>query len=402
MGKVPHIQVDAFAIVDDHFSGIGHYTVGIVGGLDQLAAEGKLTYSLIAPRRWKHRVAKFPQLAHYEKVLTTPLPIRVIRRLLAKGVRLWPMDLLLGKGYYYFSSFLSWPTTKASPSTVVIHDVTFEAVPECVHEGNRKYLSRVVPHSLRNSKNVITVSQFSKDEVVKFYGIDPARVTVAYPCVDRKLFYRRSEEDIKAVKAKHNIFDEQYIFFISNIEPRKNVSKLVDAYLALPREITKKCALVIVGGGGWNNEEILAKIQKAKEDGYHIIRPNYFVHDEDVPALLSGAVCHAFPSIYEGFGMPPLEALACGTPTVVGDIPSAHECAGDAGIYTNPDSVEDIRDKLLEAITMPEKRRAELRAKGYEQVAKFSWRKSAEITASVLTGKPLEYFAGAPAKKGKE
>lgn len=390
--KIPHLKIDAFAIVDNHFSGVGHYTLGIVSGLDELAKEGKLTYDLITPREWKDRIHNFPQLQNYRKIQGNPISNERLRRWLAQGSTWWKMDLLLGKGYYYFSSFLSWPTTKASPSTVVVHDITYVAVPECVHEGNREYLTKVVPFSLRNSKNIISVSQFSKDEVLKYYDEDESRITVAYPCVDRTHFYRRSPEEIRAVKAKYDIFVDKYLIAVSNIEPRKNYGKLVDAYLSLPKEITDEYALILIGGGGWNNEEVLEKIQKAKEEGYKIIHPRVFVKDEDIPAFYSGATAHLFPSIYEGFGMPPLEALACGTVTISSNVTSIPESAGDAALYVDPESIKDIQDKIIQAINLTDDERAVLRQKGYDQVSKFSWRKSAEITASVLTGLPIENF----------
>lgn len=101
--KIPHLKIDAFAIVDNHFSGVGHYTLGIVSGLDELAKEGKLTYDLIAPREWKDRIHNFPQLQNYRKIQGNPISNERLRRWLAQGSTWWKMDLLLGKGYYYFS-----------------------------------------------------------------------------------------------------------------------------------------------------------------------------------------------------------------------------------------------------------------------------------------------------------
>src|SRR5690554_1476996 len=133
MSKIPHIQVDAFALVDDHFSGIGHYTAGIVSAFDEMAAEGKLTYSLICPPGWANRVHNF-DLHHYKQIIKNPLPNKVIRGFM-KYHWPFPCDLFLGRGHYYFPSFLAWPRWFTRGS-VVIHDVTFLATPETVHEGN--------------------------------------------------------------------------------------------------------------------------------------------------------------------------------------------------------------------------------------------------------------------------
>jgi alpha-1,3-rhamnosyl/mannosyltransferase len=387
--NIPHIQVDAFPLIDDHFSGVGHYTLGIVAGLDELAGEGKLTYSLITTRYRANRIAKYG-LQHYKEIIRSPIPSKVTRGFMKYRWRV-PFDLILGKGSYYFPSFLAWPTWREK-STVVVHDVTYLAVPDCVDKGNRDYLEAVVPFSLKNAQNIIAVSEFSKSEIIKYYDLDPKRIAVAHPSVDRRHFYRRSAEEIHRVKAKYDIFSENYIFSVGNIEPRKNYDRLVDAYTSLPRHITDKYPLVIVGAGGWNNEEVKAKIQTAKENGYRIINPKQFVLDEDMPALYSGAQFFVFTPIYEGFGMSPLEAYACGTPVLASNVASVPEAAGKAAIYVDPYSVEDITTKLVEMVEKTEADRSQFNDAMEKHLKSLSWRPSAEITASSLTGLPIEYF----------
>lgn len=389
MAKVPHIQVDAFPLVDTHFSGVGHYTLGIVRGLDELAAEGKLTYSLVVPRHWGDRLKKY-NLEHYKKIVKNPVPNRIIRGFMKYR---WPvpLDLFNGFGRYYFPSFLAWPMW-FSKSTVVIHDVTYLAVPECVDKGNREYLERTVPFSLKNAQNIICVSEFSKSEIVKYYNTDPNKISVAHPSIDRTHFYKRSAEEIHKVKAKYDIFSENYILSVGNVEPRKNYGRLIDAYTQLPREITDKYPLVIVGAGGWNNDDVKAKMQEAKENGYKIINPKQFVLDDDMPALYSGAQFFIFAPIYEGFGMSPLEAYACGTPTIASSVTSVPEAAGEAAVYIDPYDVDDIRAKLEEMVEKTEADRSQFDEAMEAHLESLSWRNSAEITAAALTGLPVEHF----------
>ena len=387
--KIPHIQVDAFPLVDSHFSGVGHYTLGIVQGLDELAGEGKLTYSLIVPRHWAGRLAKY-EFEHYKKIIKNPVPNRIIRGFMKYQWKV-PLDIILGQGHYYFPSFLAWPTWFSS-STVVVHDVTYLAVPECVDKGNREYLEQVVPFSMKNARNIIAVSQFSKDEIVKYYGTDPKIVSVAHPSVDRAHFYRRSAEEIHKVKAKYDIFSDKYILSVGNVEPRKNYGRLVEAYTQLPKEITDMYPLVIGGAVGWNNDDVKAQIQKAKEDGFRIINPKQFVLDEDMPALYSGAQFFAFTPIYEGFGMSPLEAYACGTPVIASNIASVPEAAGKAAMYIDPYNVDDIREKLLTMVQKTEEDRSQFDVAMKDHLKSLSWRPSAEITAAALTGLPVEHF----------
>ena len=387
--KIPHIQVDAFPLVDSHFSGVGHYTLGIVQAFDELAGEGKITYSLITPKKWAGRLKKY-DFQHYKKIIKSPIPNRVMRGFMKYHWKV-PSDILLGKGHYWFPSFLAWPTWFAD-SSVVVHDVTYLAVPECVDKGNREYLERTVPFSLKNAKNVLAVSQFSKDEIVKYYGYPEDKIFVAHPSVDRRHFYKRSEEEIHKVKAKYDIFSEHYILSVGNVEPRKNYGRLIEAYVQLPREITDKYPLVIVGAGGWNNEKVRDLIQKAKEDGYKIINPKQFVSDDDMPALYSGAQFFVFVPIYEGFGMSPLEAYACGTPTIASNVTSVPEAAGNACVYVDPYNVDDIRDKLQQMVKKTEKNRSQFDEAMEKHLESLNWRRSAEITAAALTDMPVEHF----------
>lgn len=302
-----------------------------------------------------------------------------------------PFDVVLGRGFYWFPSFLAWPTWFAK-SSVVVHDVTYLAVPECVHKGNRDYLAQTVPFSLKNAQNVVCVSEFSKSEIMKFYDYPEEKISVAYPSIDRTHFYKRSAEEIHKVKAKYDIFSEKYIFSVGNIEPRKNYGRLIDAYVQLPREITDEYPLVIVGAGGWNNEDVKEKIQKAKEYGYKIINPKQFVLDEDMPALYSGAQFFIFTPIYEGFGMSPLEAYACGTPTIASNVTSVPEAAGKAALYVDPYSIDDIREKMLEMFKKTEEDRSQFDQVMEQHLESLNWRHSAEITAAALTGLPVEHF----------
>lgn len=387
--KIPHIQVDAFPLVDSHFSGVGHYTLGIVREFDRMAGEGRLTYSLIVPRKWGARLDKY-QFEHCKKVVKNPIPNRIIRGFMKYRLRV-PLDLFNGRGCYYFPSFLNWPLW-FSRSSVVVHDVTYLAVPECVEVGNRTYLERVVPFSIKNSTNIVSVSQFSKDEISRYYQLNPDNISVAHPSVDRRHFYKRSDEEVHRVRARYDIFSEQYILSVGNVEPRKNYARLVEAYTSLPREVTDKYPLVIVGAGGWNNDDVKEMIQKAKEDGYRIINPKQFVLDDDMPALYTGAQFFVFTPIYEGFGMPPLEAMACGTPTLASDVASVPEAAGEGAVYVDPFSVDSIRDGLLEMVKKTEDDRGQFDEQMQRHLESMSWRPSAEVTASSLTGLPLEHF----------
>lgn len=381
-------MVDATTMVDDHISGIGHYTMGIVKAFDELAADGKLTYSLIVPRKWYNRIWGY-DLKNFRKVIKNPFKIGKINSIMKRHQRI-PLDWFIGRGYYYFPAFVAWPTR--SISTVVIHDVTYLAVPETCDPGNRAFMEKVVPFSLKNARNVICVSEFSKSELIKHYHYDTQKISVASPSVNRTHFYRRNKEEINKVKAKYDVFFDNYILCVGNIEPRKNYERLVEAYTMLPKKITDKYPLVIIGAGGWNNDAIKEKIQLAKESNYKIIVLRQFVSDEDMPAMYSGAQFYVFTPVYEGFGMSPLEAYACGVPVVTSKVASLPEAAGNAAVYVDPFDVKDIARGMLEMFHISDTQPGYFTAATQEHLKNLSWRTSAEITASIVTGRPIEHF----------
>ena len=233
-------------------------------------------------------------------------------------------------GHISFHQFRQLPLLRSKSATIV-YDISFEIVPQYVDANNAQYLSKVVRKTIKESNLIITISNYTKSELISFYNINPAKVLVAYPAVDRKYFYRRSEWEVDRVKRNYELPDN-YILFVGNIEPRKNITTLIDAYTKLPRSYSDKAPLLLVGASGWLNEDIFDKIKKAKQNGYTIARPKSYVDDEDIPAVYSGSSMLVYPSHYEGFGMPPLEAMSCGVPVITSDNTSLPEVVGNAGI----------------------------------------------------------------------
>jgi alpha-1,3-rhamnosyl/mannosyltransferase len=390
MRRPPHIKVDATVLSNNVLTGVAHYTLGMVRGFDELASEGKLTYSLITPWRRSKNIHKLG-LKHYKRIIKIPIPEKYLN-----GLRYFhipaPTDLLFGPGNYYFPHYRSWPTW-FSHSAVVIHDMAYEVFPETINTKHRRFLLRMVPPSVKHARAVLTPSNFSKSEAERYLHLPGSKVIAAPPAVDTEFFYRRSAKEIHAVKAKYEIFYDHYIMTLNNIEPRKNYVRLIDAYEALPKTIREAYPLFIVGGDGWNNQEILDRIQKAKERGCRIIRPRAFVPDEDLPALYSGASLYISVPLYEGFNMSPLEANACGVPAVVSNVASLPQAAGGAGIYVDPYSVKDINAAIEKTIRELKRDRHQYDKRMAEHVANFSsWRASAVTTAVALTGRPPEYF----------
>ena len=223
---------------------------------------------------------------------------------------------------------------------------------------------------------MFTISENSKDELVELYGVDEDKITVGYPAVDQHYFFKRSEAEITRVKDKYNIRGD-YIIALSNLEPRKNLSALIEAYCSLDKTFTDRVGLLIVGVNGWKTETLFEEIIEKVKQGYNIMRPSEYVEDADKPAVISGAKMLVYPSHYEGFGIPPVEALACGVPVIATDNSSLPEAVGDAGylIEKSPKAIAAAMQQVLEDWEAESKK---VQRKGPAHAATFNWVETAQ------------------------
>lgn len=376
------IYFECTALVADHFSGIGHYVKGIAQAWEQYLSspehtkfqnqqQTRFTTMLCVSKKRIPRLNKFRLGLMRRKAM--PFLAR-IHKLLDYGL-LPPIDLWLGRGLYLFTNFARYPLF-GSKSATIVYDISFEVVPQFVDANNARYLSKVVRKAVKKSELIITISNYTKREIVKFYEVSPDKIIVAYPAVDRQDFYRRSAGEISKVKHKYGLPDN-YVLFVGNIEPRKNITTLIDAYTKLPHNLSNKFPLLLVGANGWLSDAIFDKLEKAKQSGYSAVRPNSYIDDEDMPAVYSGASMLVYPSHYEGFGMPPLEAMSCGVPVIAADNTSLPEVVGEAGILVKSTDEKGITKAMKELMT-DNNLRQKLVDKGYSQSKKFSWDASAQ------------------------
>lgn len=379
--KQKPIYIDGLGLVEGHFSGVGQYILGIMRGLDEILEDMKYAraediprVTIIIPRNTRAKYLMY-NFKHIE-FKTVPLSFRVMSALWYRG-KLPPMDLLCGRGTYIFPRFADMPLL-FSKSALVIFDLSFELYRQYSDEGNAKFLSRSVKRSVGRTQKVITISDNAKKEITGFYGLGDSQVAVATPATDPAVFYRRSEHEIAEVKRKYGIKGD-YILALSNLEPRKNLSALVEAYCALPKEVTDKVGLLLVGVSGWKTEALFQDIVHKVEQGYNIMRPSKYVKDKDKPAIISGAKMLVYPSHYEGFGMPPLEALACGVPVITADNSSLPQVVGRAGVMIPSDDTEKIRLAMKDYLENIEAITKKAAKAGPEQAARFDWKASAQV-----------------------
>ncbi|WFR56322.1 glycosyltransferase family 1 protein [Anaerocolumna sp. AGMB13025] len=263
----------------------------------------------------------------------------------------------------------------------IVYDMAYKAYPETVRKRTRRLLEIALKKSCRRADHILTISEFSKKEIIKYLNIPEDKITIM-PCgVDTTLYHEKyTDEDIDRVCKKYRI-QGVYLLYLGTLEPRKNIVRLLKAYAQLKQKISDTPKLVLAGRKGWMYDEIF-EIVNSLNLMSDIIFTGY-VDAEDAPILIKGAMVFLFPSIYEGFGMPPLEAMACGTPVLTSNTSSLPEVVGDAGVLVDPFSVDSIKDGMEKLINSKELR-MELSNKGLVRSKNFSWDVSTEVFHKVI------------------
>ena len=361
------IRIEISTLADNSPSGVGKYSQRLAEALDNTSEDIVGSYFNFLNRQ-PIPVVKLSNSLEKNSLV----PQRVYAKLQSYGIAL-PFDVLLPKvDLTIFPNFATWSTAHSKLRATTVHDLTYMYFPELVEEKNLAHLRRVVPRSIAKADFVITVSESVKAELVKEFSLDPARCVVTHAPPEDSYFVLSDNE----VHNKYGIPTKKFIFFIGNLEPRKNLSVLVEAYRKLPNNIKSEYSLVLAGGKGWKTEKSRASIDKARAANENVIHIGY-ADQKDAAALFQKASLFVMPSIYEGFGMPILEAMAGGTPVVASDIPVLREAGGDAALYADPHDALDFRDKILSILTSESKAR-ELNMKAKKQLVKFSWEQNAK------------------------
>ncbi len=263
------------------------------------------------------------------------------------------------------------PITTGSKSVISILDVSYVHFPGLFAKKDLYMLKVWGKFSIARAAKIITISEASKSDIIKAYNVPESKIAVVYPGV------KKAETDPKLDMDKYGVKGD-YILFVGTLQPRKNVTRLIEAFSKLK---SKDLTLVIVGRKGWMYEDILSAPQK-----FGIADRVKFLHDvpdEDLPGFYKKCLMFVLPSLYEGFGLPVLEAMQYGAPVITSDISSLPEAAGDAALYVNPENADDISAKMQKLVDDPALRK-ELIAKGTKQLTKFSWEKAAKETLKVL------------------
>jgi glycosyltransferase involved in cell wall biosynthesis len=252
-----------------------------------------------------------------------------------------------------------------------VHDLSFHHHPEWHPNDRVKYFKRTFYPRVVKSDIITTDSHFIKNEMVQELGIAADRIRVIYMGFDQALFKVYPDEAVAAFRSSHNL-PEKFILFVGSIEPRKNLERLLHAYLQLPEAVKKEYKLVLAGFAGWKNTAIMDLIKKASD---HVVFLGYITVRE-LALLYNAAAMFAYPSLYEGFGLPPIEAMACGTPVLVSNVASLPEVCGDAALYCDPLNVEQISAQM-QSLLLDAPLQKRLTALGHLRIKTYSWENSA-------------------------
>lgn len=295
-----------------------------------------------------------------------------------------PIDILQAakpKDTFFYPNFITFPSLYNRRSMVIVHDLSFVHYSQYAHPKDLPFKLKYTPKSVARAAMVVTISENSKREIIEHYKVPARKIAIIHPGVDADFFKPASQNKIQVVKSKYNL-PKKYILYAGTIEPRKNIDGLLKAYDALPKKLRDNYGLVLAGGKGWKDDGIVERITALQAKGLKIVLTGY-LPDDDLPSIHTGASLFVFPSYYEGFGMPPLEAMACGTPVVSADNSSLPEAVGKAGLLvqaTNPNSLSSAIERGL----TDEALRKKLIAAGHAQVKKFSWGNSAQELKAAL------------------
>lgn len=309
-------------------------------------------------------------------------------------IRLWRERILREAPEVFFSLTHYAPRFCPIPSVITIFDLSFIRFPEMFLKKDLYKLKHWTEYSLRQAKKIITISEFSKKEIKDYYQVPEEKIAVAYPGYDEERFnskIKKQKTKIKSLLKKFQI-EGDYFLYVGTLQPRKNLIRLLRAFFLLKNKgnqlNSEKFKLVISGmvnegRGGWLMDNFRFQIANFKLENDVILTG--YLSGQDLPYLMVGAKALILPSLYEGFGIPAVEAMACGCPVVVSKVSSLPEVCGQAAIYIeNPLNVNSIVFSLHKVLTLGRGELENLIKLGFRQVQKFSWQKSAERILKVL------------------
>ena len=367
------IAYDGIPLLGERF-GIGHYTHQLIRAVARADRDARCV--VVYP--WTvNPFRPLTPVPFEEANVETPTPTvgaRLRRRLRERLGVPPPLERLIGPvDVFHATNYLLTHPVERAKRVVSIHDLTLILSPQWHPAERLRAMCAGLRASAEAADRIIAISQATKDDVVKHLGIDAERVTVVPLAVDPS-FRPLPRAETEAALAPLGLTAGSYLLFLGTVEPRKNLGRLLDAVMTLSPDVGP---LVIAGADGWGNDDLGPRLRELGRRG-RVRRLGYVPASLRVP-LLSGARTFVFPSLYEGFGLPPLEAMACGTPVVTSDVSALPEVVGDAAVLIDPLDVEGLA-AAIRRLWDDEAVRDDLRARGLSRARRFTWDVTARLT----------------------
>ena len=365
-----HIGIDAHAI-GARQGGNETYIANLIKSLAEIDGDNLYTIYLAdaAAAQWRENfTTRYKNFS--VRLLPPPTPLVRVPVYLTYELFRRPVDVL----HVQYTA----PPFCRVPVVVTIHDLAFERMPETFTRRGSFQLKLTVRRTAKKAARIATVSEYSRQDLLDIYKLPPEKVVVTYNGVESSFTPQPSvPNEAEAVRKRFGV-SRDFLLAVGSLQPRKNLVRLIRAYARLRSEREDfRPQLVIVGRKLWLASEIFDEVKRQRWADDVILTG--YVADEDLPALYRAARAFVYPSLFEGFGLPPLEAMASGTPVVTSDVSSIPEITGDAALLIDPNDERALANALIEIVNN-DRLRAELREKGIAQAKKFTWRDAAEKT----------------------
>ncbi|MBT4522841.1 MAG: glycosyltransferase family 4 protein [Halieaceae bacterium] len=389
-------------------SGVGIYTQRLGEAMSQLSGVDSVQYflnercgdldELLALSEIEHKrepvVGQPPSIPWHKKILHALLlrySLREIKHIVCHYIpvldrawtvsRNWIEDLRrrrrVGSYVYHETNFVL--EAHKGPKVVTVHDLSVIRYPQFHPEKRVKFMNEWMDKSIQRADQIITVSEYIKREVIEHFGLEDSKVTAIAHAADEN-YHPRKLEECSVVLKNYGLEYRGFLLVVGSMEPRKNLSLLMDAYTDLPSDLKQRYPIVHVGPPGWNNSEIVGKTAKLEELGW--FRSLGYIDQAELPVIFSAAAGLAFPSIYEGFGLPPLEAMASGIPVLATNASSIPEVVGNCGILVDPNSRKELTSGL-EKLLGGGSEISEMIEAGLRRSSSYSWHRAAQETLDV-------------------
>ena len=375
------IAIDAL-IVSRQGAGVAGFARNMIRAL--LLCDRENEYHLFGKRDCLEPIClakgeRFPNahIHHTAPIVSASPPLRILWEQIVLPKRLRAIDADV---CWYPDHTLSLLDEDHS-SVITIYDLSFLRMPGTHPFLRRLYKSGTIRRSVRLASKIICVSEFTRREVSQLLGVPEEHLHVSGAGLEQRFSSESHPEALNALRARYSL-PERFILFVGTIEPRKNLVRTIEAYASLKKEEGIPHVLAIAGKRGWLSGEIFRRAREVEKRAP--VRFLGYVPDDDLPLLYNASELLVYPSLYEGFGLPVLEAMACGTPVVTSNSSSLPEVVGEAGVLVNPYDVGAIKEGIRRAL-LDSNLRERLRREGLKRAQTFTWEKAAKETLKVLT-----------------